>query len=355
MKKVLISGSARFTLFAGLILCYLLSVLPAAADVTLNAGDFSTLNEALTSLPRDAGRVTLLLPAGLTVTQEPELILPEDRGITELVLASAEEGTAAVMNGLIRICANGIPLTVGRDIRMDDVSLYGGACKSQGQSQLNSASVTVEGTVGFVFGGGFAENGALAYVDETSVTVEKGALVYYEVFGGGHASGAGSMAASRKTAVVMDGTSDYVLGGGFAEDGGTAVCEETSVLIGETGDVEVALFAGGSASGEGGSSTVRNTLAQLYGYAHWAFPGDFAFGGGKTQTDGSGRLEILPTGSSVNAYLGSFASDPGSSAYMYTAELMNCGSVELVFDRGQGTDGGTVKTTIPANFPCSLP
>ena len=71
--------------------------------------------------------------------------------------------------------------------------------------------------------------------------------------------------------------------------------------------------------------------------------------------NGSGRLEILPTGSAVNAFFGSFASDPGSTAYMNTAEMLNCGTVELVLKRGQGTDGGTVQTMIIAEFTCDMP
>ena len=123
--------------------------------------------------------------------------------------------------------------------------------------------------------------------------------------------------------------------------------------VGEKASVEVALFGGGSASGEGSLSVVGNTLTRLQGFAHWAFPGDFAFDGGHTRLDEAGRLEILPSGSAVEAYLGGFSSDPGSNAELNTAELMNCGTVETVIKRSQSTDGGKASTRIPAVFPCA--
>ena len=158
---------------------------------------------------------------------------------------------------------------------------------------------------------------------------------------------------SDLTNISLLGTTDYLLGAGFAEDGGSSGCTQTTILVGETGDVEVALFAGGSAAGEGSRSSVDNSFARLEGFAHWTFPGDFAFGGGETRLERAGRVEISAAGSAVNAYLGSFASDSGSSAWMNTAELMNCGTVELVIKRGEGTDGGSAKTMIMADFPCS--
>ena len=221
-----------------------------------------------------------------------------------------------------------------------------------GTASLESSAVRVSGSVGFVFGGGFAENAGSSAVISTSVTIDPEALVYYEVFGGGHAVGAGSRVFAEAARVVLEGTADYLLGAGFAEDGGSSECTETSLLVTESGDVEVALFAGGSAAGEGSVSLAGNALAKVDGFAHWAFPGDFAFGGGNTQLNLSGRLEISQSGRAVNAYLGSFASDPGSTASVNTAELMNCGTVELVFERGESTDGGKAKTMITANFPC---
>ena len=339
-----------------LILIFLLgTVLNASADVTLDCARFGSVSETFAAIPEDAGAVTVILSDRSVGPDDSGLSIPEDRGITELTLAMPEDLEKLPLEGIERICANGIPLTVGTGLEMPDTSIYGGACVSGGEAELESSSVRIFGTVGFVFGGGYAEEGGSSAVKKTSVLIGEGGLAYYEVFGGGQAYGSGSRVNSDETSVTVFGTTDYVLGAGFAEDGGISECGMTDVTIGEKASVEVALFGGGSAAGEGSLSTVENPLTRLSGFAHWSFPGDFAFDGGETRVNASGRLEILPSGSSVNAFLGSFASDAGSTASMNTAELMNCGEVELVIERGQGTDGGTAQTMITANFPCDLP
>ena len=326
---------------------------PAFAGFTLDTADFNLITDALDALPENAGEVTLKISSDNLKETDSNLTIPSDRGITGITIVPAEGSGTLSLPGIGRICANGVPLTIGAGLVLENASIYGGACASGEDIRLDSSSVTVLGTVGFVFGGGFAENGGSSEVAETSVTIAEGALVYYEVFGGGHAAGTDSRAASDLTKVELSGTTDYLLGAGFAEDGASSECTQTSVLVGESGDVEVALFAGGSAAGEGARSSVDNAFARLEGFAHWAFQGDFAFGGGETRLERAGRLEISASGSSVNAYLGSFASDRGSSAWINTAELMNCGTVDLVIKRSEGTDGGSAKTMIMADFPCS--
>ncbi len=338
-------------LFVILMLCLIFS--PAGADLTLDASDFGSVSDALAAVPENAGNVILKISKENLKENDANLVIPSDRGITKLTILSADDTKSLSFPGIGRICANGVPLTIGEGIVFENASIYGGACVSGGDIRLDTSSVTLLGTVGFVFGGGFSENGGCSAVTETSVTVAENALVYYEVFGGGHAVGPDSRAVSDQTNVDLEGTTDYLLGAGFAEDGAVSECTQTTVFIGESGDVEVALFAGGSASGEGSRSSVDNAFARLEGFAHWAFSGDFAFGGGGTRLERAGRVEISPSGSSVNAYLGSFSSDAGSSAWVNTAELMNCGMTELVLERGQGTDGGTAKTMITANFPCT--
>ena len=145
--------------------------------------------------------------------------IPADEGFSEVRLTAAEGFESVSLPGLERICANGIPLTVDGTLTLENASIYGGACVSGTDAALDSSDVRIGGTVGFVFGGGFAENGGSSAVSKPSVTVEEGALVYYEVFGGGHAAGEGSRALSDTATVTMLGTSDYVLGAGFAEDG----------------------------------------------------------------------------------------------------------------------------------------
>ena len=341
--------------FLSIILLSLLIVLPVCADAVLDTAEYGSITETLNAIPEDAGNVSLMLAPGVFGTDDVQLDIPSDRGITSIRILPAESAEHVSMPDLERICANGVELEIGKGIEFEAASIYGGACVSGAEADLDTSSVTVCGTVGFVFGGGFAENGGFSVVTDPSVTVAEGALVYYEVFGGGHAYGEGSRVFSQSASVSLDGTTDYLLGAGFAEDGGISECVKTSLQVGESGEAAVALFGGGSAAGEKSLSTVENTLTRLSGKAHWTFPGDFAFEGGVTRLSRAGRVEILPSGSVVNAYQGSFASDPGSSAEVNTAELMNCGTVELVIDRGQAADGGTVKTMITADFPCDAP
>ena len=208
------------------------------------------------------------------------------------------------------------------------------------------------GAGGFDFGGGFAEGGGSSEVKETSITLTKTGTAYYEIFGGGHAFGKSSRVFSENTDVRIEGTADYVLGGGFAEAGGYSECTQTNVLTAEGSSVPVALFSGGSASGSGSLSTVGNAKAVVNGIADWAFSGDFAFGGGETRLEHATRLEILSTGRSEIAYMGSFSSDPGSDAYVNTSELMSCGETGQIVKDSQSADGGEARTLIKAFFPC---
>lgn len=323
-----------------------------SAELVLEAETYGSITAAVAEIPADAGVVRIILPQALAGAEDAVISLPSDRGIEKLEILLSDDVDSANVTGIEKICANGVPLLIGSGIHMDDTSIYGGSCVSGIDAVLERSSVEVNGVVGFVFGGGLAENGGSSVVRDTSVTIGKDALVYYEVFGGGHAAGNGSTAAVESSSVNFRGETDYLLGGSYAEAGGQASCDQTSLTVGEEGKVAVALFAGGSAADPDSTSTVGNALAIISGTAHWAFPGDFAFSGGTTSLTGAGRVEFLEGSSSVNAYLGSFASDPGSSAEINTAELKSCGSIETVTKRSLSTDGGRARTLIPALFPC---
>ena len=334
------------------ILLLLINILPAAADHMLSAGDYGSITEMLDAIPEDAGAVTIRLWRSIFEENDAILEIPADRGITEITFQPDEGIDRIVQPGLFRICANGIPITIGEGLTLENGNIYGGACVSEGEKHLEGSHVTIDGTVAFVFGGGFAENGAFSAVDAPSVLVSEMGTVYFQVFGGGHAYGQGSRVLDRSTTVQINGTADYVLGGGFGEDGGTSECEQTLVNVAENALTAVALFTGGSASGEGSRSAVENAKAVLEGRAVSAFSGDLAFKGGETKMNQSSRLEILPTGSAEYVYMGSFASDPGSDAWVKTSELMNCGSVTEIYEKSQSADNAEARTVITANFPC---
>ena len=330
----------------------LLTVIPSEADFTACAGDYGSITEMINAIPENAGLVTLRLWRSIFEESDAILEIPADRGITGIIFEPDEGIEHIALPGLFRICANGIPLTLSEGLVFENGNIYGGACVSEGEAHLERSEVTVKGEVAFVFGGGFAENGALSVVDEPSVVVSETGSVYFEAFGGGHAYGSGSRVASVNTNVQINGTADYVLGGGFGEDGGTSECEQTFVTMAENARAGVALFSGGSASGKGSTSIVENAKALLYGSAASAFSGDFALNGGITKMNQSSRLEILTTGTAKYVYMGSLASDPGSDAWVNTSELMNCGSVTEIYKKSQSADNAEARTVITAHFPC---
>lgn len=336
------------------IVLLMLLVLPMRvwADTVLSADDFESITEALQAVPENAGIVILKLSGSNLKETSNRLSLPSDKNISEFVFLPDDGHDSVSLPDVERICANGVPLVIGEGIIMENVSIYGGACNSEGELSVTSSSITVSGAVGFVFGGGFAENGAASFVDESSVTLTKTGLVYFEVFGGGHAYGGGSRVSVNNAALKISGTSDYVLGGGFAEDGGISECNNAYVETTEESSVPVALFTGGSASGAGSLSVVESAKGVVAGKANWAFSGDFAFGGGKTELKLASRLEILSTGESEIVYMGSFASDEGSEAIVNTAELMTCGDVSRIVQEGQAADNGKTVTNVKALFPC---
>lgn len=330
----------------------LFSVSTVSADFVINTEDYESVTEALEAVPMDAGTVTLKLSKHNLKDSDSILNIPSERNIKEFFIIPDGETETVSLPGLERICANGVPLTIGAGLNLENTSIYGGICVSGEEASLESSAVTIEGSVGFVFGGGFAENGGTSAVSETSVTLTKTGLVYYEIFGGGHAYGEGSRVRSELTSVSISGTADYALGGGFAEDGGTSECVRTDINIETDASIPVALFSGGSASGQGSLSTVDNAKAVLKGQTDWAFSGDFAFGGGTTRLERASRLEIPETGTAGIAYMGSFSSDEGSDAFVNTSELMVCGTASQIVRNSQSTDRGEAKTLIKAFFPC---
>ena len=343
---------SKFTVLLIVFLLMLCSFGFASGDLVIEADDHASVSEALASIPMDPGIVTLKIFKHNLKDTDAELYVPDDRNIKEIIFTVSDNDPVVSLPEIARICANGVPLTIGEGLVIENASIYGGSCVSGDKVQLESSSLTISGTVGFVFGGGFAEGGGRSEVKETSITLTKTGTAYYEIFGGGHAFGKSSRVFSENTDVRIEGTADYVLGGGFAEAGGYSECTQTNVTTGESSNIPVALFSGCSASGSGSLSTVGNAKAVVNGIANWAFSGDFAFGGGETRLEHATRLEILSSGRSQIAYMGSFSSDPGSDAFVNTSELMSCGETGQIVKDSQSADGGKARTLIKAFFPC---
>ena len=338
------------SIFLLVIVLILAAAIPAAADFSLNASDYASAADAAAAIPTDAGEVTFYFDS--LCEWSDSLTIPKNKGITSLRMVPADGVEKASVPSLKSIFADGVPLYIGAGMVMNETSVYGGVYSEKECVMTPATSVTCAGAVGYIFGGSLSEDSGCAEVENAAVVIEPGGVVYYEVFGGGHAAGEGAVSNVGTASVTHAGSSDYVLGGGFAEYGGNVSVNQANVTVTEEGSVEVALFAGGSAVDEGSLATVTNSLAILNGRANWAFPGDFAFGAGETRTEEAGRLEISSTGSAGSAFIGSFASDEGSHALIDTAELQNCGTVDTIISHSQSADGGNAETLNVAKFEC---
>ena len=343
---------SKVTLIYCLILLMFLFCLPVRGDFDACVYEYGSITETLNAIPENAGNVTIRLWRSVFTEEDSLLEIPADRGITKITFEPDEGIDRIALSDLYRICANGVPLTIAEGLIFENGNIYGGACVSEGEIHLDHSLLNIEGDAAFVFGGGFAENGAVSTVRETSVVVGRSGTVYYEVFGGGHAYGENSRVSVETTSVQIDGTAAYVLGGGFGEEGGTSECETTFTKITESALAEVALFSGGSASGTGSCSIVGNAKAVIDGRAASAFSGDFASGGGMTELNQASRLEISSSGSSDYVYMGSFATDPGSDARVNTSEVMSCGITKEIYRKSQSSNNAEAKTLITALFPC---
>lgn len=320
--------------------------------LTCHSASATTINDAIDLIPQNAGDYFVTLDSADISAATIEL--PTDRGLDHLTIEKAPATDHLNIVGLERIIANGISLTIGEGISLPDCSIYGGAYAGYGEELvLESSEIVLNGEAAFLFGGGIAMDGGTSVVNNSFIIVSAGADVAYEVFGGGHAAGEGSVARVDASAIECDGSSDYVLGGGLAEYGGSAVTAYADTVIGEHGDVRVALFAGSSAADEGSHAESGIMLARLTGRAAWAFSGDFAYNGGTCELTKYGSLVVEKEGYTGSAYIGSFASSEGSSAEINTAQLTVCGIADDITEKSLSTDGGKAHTMIVAHFPCS--
>lgn len=308
------------------------------------------LTEALEAIPQNAGNYEIILD---TADPSPKIIeIPTDRGLTSLTLNAADGGLS--FETTERLFANGIPLRIGKGIAFPNANIYGGGYAENGaEIRLDASEIILEGKAGYLFGGGLAWTGGTSDVLETNVLIEEGAVVFMEVFGGGHAIGDNSSASVQNSEITLSGETDYLLGGGLSEYGGQAYCGHTNGAVTEKGSVQVGLFTGGSAADADSLTVTDWGNMRISGKADWVFSGDFAFQGGQCKFNKSGRVVVEKGGWVKEAYLGSFAADDGSKAEIDTAELMVCGTAEDITEKSIASDGASARTFHPAHFPCT--
>ena len=180
--------------------------IPTATPVSFSIGphsSFYTLDDLWRSLPENSGRVRLLLD---DIKQlDGFLSVPEDKGITELIL-DAESKHTVVCSGT-RLYANGIPLTVGKNLNLSGMTIFGGTYTvGSTERSVESASLTLYGSAANLYAGGEVR-GEGSYQGTSSVGSAKVAIygtVSGNVYGGGCAYGEGSEAHVEESSLYLD-------------------------------------------------------------------------------------------------------------------------------------------------------
>ncbi len=171
------------------IIAFLILYIPAFAEtaVTVKTGsDTETITAALNGLSENSGDVTLNLES--TITEPGDVSIPTDKGITSVTLTTTQNAYIDVLLNDHSIYANGIPLTIGKNLILRKSTLYGGSQVIDGKKvTLPSSKIDLEGTADYVFSGGYAFGiGSESNVDAAEITV--GGTVNVIAYAGGQSS-----------------------------------------------------------------------------------------------------------------------------------------------------------------------
>ena len=200
-----------------------------------DAGQYSTIAEAVKHIPDNAGEVVILL---VSDTDEPQsgVSLPLGKKISSLRIASNDEETKRTVypkdRSLWFFC-NGIPLIIDRTVEFArGTMIMGGTVTYSGHNvQVPSSTIIVNGKAYWVYAGGQSDRVGL------SSTVS-------EAF------------------VMINGTVDRVYAGGRAIWGETVVHNATVVVTGTASEVYCSGFTENAAA----VSTVGRADMRIYGW-----------------------------------------------------------------------------------------
>lgn len=195
------------------------------------------LNSAFNALNNNAGNAVIYLNGPLTLNQQAEL--PANlSGIKSVTLASYSGSPVSVAMGGSVICANGVPLIIDQNVNLSNGFLIGGKCLAQnGNASVEDSALIINGSADYVIGGGLAmEKGAVSNVKNVNI--------------------------------IINGSVNTVHGGGYAINGGTAdVTEYANLVLTPTGKITNVLYAGGYAGGSGSRAMVSGAHVLALGNA----------------------------------------------------------------------------------------
>ena len=179
---------------------------PTPTPVTFRigyGGTYYTLDDAWRELPENSGVVRLYLD---NIKQLDGFIsVPDNKGITELILDTQNKHTITCSG--TRMFANGIPLTIGKNLTLSGMTIFGGTyAVGSTDKTVSESNITIYGSVESVYGGGEIR-GESSY--QGSSTVENANVSIYgtvtrNVFGGGYAVGDGSISHVEESHLYLD-------------------------------------------------------------------------------------------------------------------------------------------------------
>lgn len=221
------------------------------------------LTGAVNALNQNAGNAVIYLTAPLTMRQQVEL--PANlSGLKSVTLASYNGSPVTVsMNGSV-ICANGIPFTLDNNITLSNGFLAGGGCIAQpGTVSYDNSELVINGSADYVIGGGLA-------------------------------MGSGTVSSVKDVNIIINGSSSIVHGGGYAYNGGIAdVSGSVNIVLPRTGTVVNTVYGGGYASGSGSSAPVRSAHVIALGKAGSVIENNGLSENGGNAAVGTYNIEIL--------------------------------------------------------------
>lgn len=165
--------------------------------------NFNSLEDAWEGIPSDAGRLRILMDGIDNLSGA--IIVPEDKGITELTLDAASRHSVNCQGA--RLYANGIPLTVGKNLTLSGMTLFGGGYASGNTEKIiPSSKLVIYGAVSDVYAGGEVRGEG---TEQGRMEVREAALdiygtVLHNVYGGGHAAGDGSVSHVEESRLYLD-------------------------------------------------------------------------------------------------------------------------------------------------------
>lgn len=165
---------------------------PTPMDVKIGFGKtFFTLDDTWNGLPKNSGRVRILLD---DVERLNGIIqVPTNKGITEVILDSEQKHTINCTDA--RLYANGIPLTIEKNLTLSGMSVFGGGIAVGSDNvTIPETNVVINGTVSDVYAGGEIRGEGIrqGYYGVTKANLSINGSVLHNVYGGGYAVGRSS-------------------------------------------------------------------------------------------------------------------------------------------------------------------